>query len=70
MRLFCFQAAESGNIKEFERLYVSDPSRLRIQDPKGRTATHQAAAKNRVNILQLIAHYGGGNRVESKTTIY
>ncbi|XP_028895343.2 transient receptor potential cation channel subfamily A member 1 isoform X9 [Zeugodacus cucurbitae] len=48
------QAAESGNLDEFKRLYQSDNGRLSIRDSKGRTAAHQAAARNRVNILRYI----------------
>lgn len=52
--LLDFQAAESGNLDEFKRLYQSDNGRLSIRDSKGRTAAHQAAARNRVNILRYI----------------
>ncbi|XP_050334009.1 transient receptor potential cation channel subfamily A member 1 isoform X3 [Bactrocera neohumeralis] len=48
------RAAESGNLDEFKRLYQSDNARLSIRDSKGRTAAHQAAARNRVNILRYI----------------
>ncbi|XP_054085088.1 transient receptor potential cation channel subfamily A member 1 isoform X5 [Zeugodacus cucurbitae] len=48
------RAAESGNLDEFKRLYQSDNGRLSIRDSKGRTAAHQAAARNRVNILRYI----------------
>ncbi|XP_017476744.1 PREDICTED: transient receptor potential cation channel subfamily A member 1 [Rhagoletis zephyria] len=48
------QAAESGNLDEFKRLYQADNGRLSIKDGKGRTAAHQAAARNRVNILRYI----------------
>jgi len=55
-----FQAAESGNLEMFQRLYVQDPSRLAIQDPRGRTVAHQAALRNRINILTFITQQGGG----------
>ncbi|XP_039436937.1 transient receptor potential cation channel subfamily A member 1-like isoform X2 [Culex pipiens pallens] len=48
------RAAESGNLEEFVRLYEGDNGRLAIKDSRGRTATHQAAARNRVNILNYI----------------
>ncbi|EDS35492.1 conserved hypothetical protein [Culex quinquefasciatus] len=48
------EAAESGNLEEFVRLYEGDNGRLAIKDSRGRTATHQAAARNRVNILNYI----------------
>lgn len=54
------QAAESGNLETFQRLYFAEPTRLTIKDPRGRTAAHQAAAKNRINILQFILAQGGG----------
>lgn len=49
-----WQAAESGNLEEFIRLYQGDNSRLAVKDVRGRAATHHAAARNRVNILQYI----------------
>uniref|UniRef100_A0A182PV41 Uncharacterized protein n=2 Tax=Cellia TaxID=44534 RepID=A0A182PV41_9DIPT len=53
-------AAEAGNLEEFMRLYEGDNNRLSVKDSKGRTAAHQAAARNRVNILTFI-HGQGGN---------
>ncbi|XP_053956221.1 transient receptor potential cation channel subfamily A member 1 [Anastrepha ludens] len=53
------QAAESGNLDEFKRLYQADNERLSIKDGKGRTAAHQAAARNRVNILRYINDQNG-----------
>lgn len=54
------QAAESGNVEDFMRLYLSEPSRLAVRDTRGRTAAHQAAARNNTNILQYINNYAGG----------
>lgn len=48
------QAAESGNLEEFVRLYQGDNARLTVKDARGRTAAHQASVRNRVNILQFI----------------
>lgn len=56
----CVQAAESGNVEDFMRLYLSEPSRLAVRDGRGRTAAHQAAARNNTNILHFINNYGGG----------
>nr|XP_029722327.1 transient receptor potential cation channel subfamily A member 1-like isoform X1 [Aedes albopictus] len=53
------RAAESGNLDEFIRLYESDNGRLSVKDSKGRTAAHQAAARNRINILSFIHDQGG-----------
>ncbi|XP_015600034.1 transient receptor potential cation channel subfamily A member 1 isoform X2 [Cephus cinctus] len=53
------RAAESGNIEEFNRLYQADPKRLEIRDGRGRAAVHQAASRNRVNILEFIYSHGG-----------
>ncbi|XP_053683490.1 transient receptor potential cation channel subfamily A member 1 [Sabethes cyaneus] len=53
------RAAESGNLDEFIRLYEGDNGRLVVKDSKGRTAAHQAAARNRVNILHFIHEHGG-----------
>lgn len=52
--LFLFQSAEAGNLDEFIRLYQGDNTRLNVTDVRGRTAAHQAASRNRVNILQFI----------------
>lgn len=57
---FYFQAAEAGNLDEFIRLYQRDNTRLSVKDVRGRTAAHQAAARNRVNILQFIQTQQGG----------
>lgn len=54
------QAAEAGNLEDFMRLFHADNSRISIKDGKGRTAAHQAAARNRVNILQFICAQQGG----------
>ncbi|CAG5039511.1 unnamed protein product [Parnassius apollo] len=53
------EAAESGNVEDFMRLYLSEPSRLDVRDPRGRTPAHQAAARNNTNILHFINNYGG-----------
>jgi transient receptor potential cation channel subfamily A member 1 len=53
------QAAEAGNLEEFIRLYQGDNTRLTVKDGKGRTAAHQAAGRNRVNILQFIHEQHG-----------
>lgn len=58
--LFIIQAAEAGNLDEFIRLYQGDNTRLTVKDVRGRTAAHQAAARNRVNILQFIQSQQGG----------
>lgn len=57
---FLFQAAESGNLDDFKRLFMADNSRIALKDAKGRTAAHQAAARNRVNILRYIRDQNGG----------
>ncbi|XP_026747288.1 transient receptor potential cation channel subfamily A member 1 isoform X3 [Trichoplusia ni] len=53
------RAAESGNVEDFMRLYLSEPSRLTVRDGRGRTAAHQAATRNNTNILHFINNYGG-----------
>ncbi|KAH8306988.1 hypothetical protein KR044_002213 [Drosophila immigrans] len=53
------RAAESGNLDDFKRLYVADTTRITLKDGKGRTAAHQAAARNRVNILRYICDQRG-----------
>ncbi|XP_062543504.1 transient receptor potential cation channel subfamily A member 1 isoform X2 [Armigeres subalbatus] len=53
------RAAESGNLDEFIRLYEGDNGRLAVKDSRGRTAAHQAAARNRINILNFISAQGG-----------
>ncbi|XP_069689310.1 transient receptor potential cation channel subfamily A member 1 [Periplaneta americana] len=53
------RAAESGNVEDFGRLYLAEPARLGVRDSRGRAAAHQAAARNKLNILQFIAAHGG-----------
>ncbi|XP_016959263.2 transient receptor potential cation channel subfamily A member 1 isoform X1 [Drosophila biarmipes] len=53
------RAAESGNLDDFKRLFMADNSRISLKDGKGRTAAHQAAARNRVNILRYIRDQNG-----------
>ncbi|RZF44246.1 hypothetical protein LSTR_LSTR003886 [Laodelphax striatellus] len=53
------RAAESGNLEDFNKLFSAEPARLGVRDSKGRAAAHQAAARNKVNILQFIANHGG-----------
>ncbi|KQS43403.1 transient receptor potential cation channel subfamily A member 1 isoform X4 [Drosophila erecta] len=53
------EAAESGNLDDFKRLFMADNSRIALKDAKGRTAAHQAAARNRVNILRYIRDQNG-----------
>lgn len=54
------KAAEAGNLDEFIRLYQFDNTRLTVKDGKGRTVSHQAAAKNKLNILQFVRDQNGG----------
>jgi transient receptor potential cation channel subfamily A protein 1 len=46
-------------LDEFIRLYQFDNTRLSIKDARGRSVAHQAAAKNRKNILQYIHEVNG-----------
>lgn len=57
------QAAEAGNLEEFVRLFQGDNARLYLKDGKGRTPAHQAASRNKVNILEFILEQGGGKRL-------
>ncbi|XP_053675930.1 transient receptor potential cation channel subfamily A member 1 [Anopheles nili] len=61
------RAAEAGNLEEFMRLYEGDNNRLSVKDSKGRTAAHQAAARNRVNILSFI--YGQGGNLNAQDMV-
>ncbi|KAL1130420.1 hypothetical protein AAG570_011668, partial [Ranatra chinensis] len=58
------KAAESGNLEDFNRLFLSEPNRLGVRDSKGRTAAHQAAARNKQNIIQFIANHEGDLNVK------
>lgn len=62
------QAAESGNLEDFNRLFLAEPARLGVRDSKGRAAAHQAAARNKVNILQFIASHEGGKELLNNST--
>ncbi|CAH1391699.1 unnamed protein product [Nezara viridula] len=59
-----WMAAESGNLEDFNRLFLAEPERLNVRDSKGRAAAHQAAARNKINILQFIANHGGDLNVK------
>ncbi|KAM7358745.1 transient receptor potential cation channel A1 isoform 2-T2 [Cochliomyia hominivorax] len=58
------RAAEAGNLDDFKRLYQADNTRLSLQDGKGRTAAHQAAARNKVNILRYIRDQNGDFNIQ------
>ncbi|XP_046391330.1 transient receptor potential cation channel subfamily A member 1 [Ischnura elegans] len=60
------RAAESGDLEEFGRLYFAEPARLRVQDSRGRSAAHQAAARNKSQILQFIATHGGDLNIQDQ----
>lgn len=47
-------------MEDFSRLYLAEPARLGVKDSRGRTAAHQAAARNQVAILQFISSHNGG----------
>jgi hypothetical protein len=49
-----------GNTQEFEELICNDLSKLKIFNPAGLCAAHNAAARNRVAILAIITRYNGG----------
>lgn len=67
--ILIFQAAESGNLDDFNRLFIAEPARLDVRDSKGRAAVHQAAARNKLNILQFIRNHGGGKFHEARSTV-
>ncbi|XP_071447160.1 transient receptor potential cation channel subfamily A member 1-like [Hetaerina americana] len=58
------RVAEMGNVDVFGRLYREDPGRLNVKDPRGRTATHQAAERNKTLILRFIAARGGDLNIQ------
>jgi hypothetical protein len=54
------QIAGAGNVEEFERLVRDDPAKLKVTNAAGLYPAHNAAIRNRVAILSLIAQYNGG----------
>ncbi|XP_023223427.1 transient receptor potential cation channel subfamily A member 1-like [Centruroides sculpturatus] len=52
--------AESGSIREFQKFYFEDVSRIEFKDKHGQTALHHAAAKNHVGIVEFIVERHGG----------
>ena len=54
-----FQVAESGNVREFQRLITTDLSKLNVRDGRGRAAVHQATIRNHVPILQVVVAFNG-----------
>ena len=57
------KAAEAGNLDEFKRLFEGDATRLKVKDGKLRTVAHQAASRNKVNILKFIKQQNGGEYI-------
>ena len=56
--------AGTGNVVEFERIIHDDLIKLKVTNTAGLCAAHNAAIRNRVAILALIAKYNGG-RIKS-----
>ncbi|OQR75975.1 transient receptor potential cation channel subfamily A member 1-like [Tropilaelaps mercedesae] len=48
------EAAEKGNMAEFQRLLAADERRMQFRDSRGRQAIHHAASHDRINILEFI----------------
>ncbi|CAF1093211.1 unnamed protein product [Rotaria sordida] len=63
---YIVRIAGTGNTDEFERLIRADPSKLKVANPVGLCAAHNAAARNRVGILALIAQYNEDLNIEDK----
>ena len=57
----CLQAAEKGNLAEFQRLLAADDRRLQFRDSRGRQAIHHAALNDRINILEYILSLPGAD---------
>ena len=62
--------AASGNMKQFEKLYNADNSRVTLKDVKGQTVLHHAASKSRIAIMEYIMNHGGGRFTISYVVIY
>jgi hypothetical protein len=63
------KVAGTENVQEFEKLLSDDVSKLMVFNPIGLCAAHNAAARNRVANLALIAQYNGGRKMISLETI-
>ncbi|CAF0765651.1 unnamed protein product [Adineta steineri] len=63
---YIVRIAGTGNVEEFERMVRDDPSKLKVANPAGLCAAHNAAARNRIAILALIAQYKGDLNIEDK----
>ncbi|CAF1563132.1 unnamed protein product [Rotaria sp. Silwood1] len=61
---YIVRIAGNGNTEEFERFIRDDPSQLKVANPAGLCAAHNAAARNRVGILALIAQYNEDLNIE------
>ncbi|CAF3458146.1 unnamed protein product [Rotaria socialis] len=61
---YIVRIAGTGNTDEFEHLIRDDPAKLKVANPSGLCAAHNAAARNRVGILALIAQYHEGILIE------
>ncbi len=54
--------AGTGNVGEFERILRDDLTKLKISNTAGLCSAHNAAIRDRVAILALIAKYNGGRK--------
>ena len=55
-----FQLSGLGDLEGVRRLYKLDPTRLTLQDTRGQTLVHSAAARGRNHILRFILEEHGG----------
>ncbi|CAF1427947.1 unnamed protein product, partial [Adineta ricciae] len=63
---YVVRIAGTGNVQEFEKYISEDPSKLTVFNPTGLCAAHNAAARNKVAILTLVAQYQGDLNIEDK----
>ncbi|CAF0829944.1 unnamed protein product [Didymodactylos carnosus] len=65
---YIVRIAGTGNEEEFDRLVHDDPGKLRISNASGCYAIHNAAARNKVAILTIIAQYKGDINLPDKNS--
>lgn len=51
--------AETGSVRDFQKFYFEDVTRLAYKDKRGQTALHHAAEKDNVNVVEFIVEHHG-----------
>ena len=64
--IYSFQLASKGQVEELERLFRTDPERLKFKDAKGHTPLHHASAAGHVAIIDFLISTAKGRIVQAR----